>query len=84
MTKEEKEKIRRDDFSVQRITLKDGIEFYHAYCHFAPFNFGDVQRGRHKFYQASSIDKEEAIDLLLKVVIRHLEEQIREKKDYVA
>ena len=77
--KEDKDKINREDFSVQKIQLSEG-EIYHAYAHFAPFHFGDVQKGRHKFYQATSKDKEEAIDLLIKAIIYHLNLELERNK----
>ena len=77
--KEDKDKVRREDFSVQRINV-NGEDVYQAYAHFAPFYFGDVQKGRHKFYQASSKDKEEAIDLLIKAILLHLEQELERNK----
>jgi len=70
--------ITRKDFSVEKIVLKEGQEIYHAYCHFAPYHFGDYQRGQHKFYKSTGETKDEAINSLLKVVIKHLQEQIND------
>lgn len=66
-------KITRGDFSVQKVRV-DEKDIYLAYAHFAPFHFGDVQQGRHKFYQATAFDKEEAISILIRAVIKDLEE----------
>lgn len=70
-------KIRREDFSIQGIQLEDGTVLYQAFAHFAPYIFNDVQRGRHKYYQVSNKNKEEVLNLLIKVIIKDLEELIK-------
>jgi len=62
-------KITKEDFSVE----KEGDVFI-AYAHFAPFYFGDIQRGKHKFMKSRGKTKEEAIKTLVKGMIKDLGE----------
>ena len=59
--------IKREDFSVQKLG-----DMYIAYAHFAPFFFEEVQKGKHRTYQKSGKTKEEAIDLLIRSIIKDL------------
>ena len=58
----------------------EGEDVYLAYAHFAPFHFGDVQLGRHKFYQATHKNKEEAIDILIRAIMSDLLGELERNK----
>ena len=62
-------KLKRQDFSVEKVG-----ETYQAFAHFAPFYFGNDQRGNHKVIRATHQDKDEALNILIRQVIKDLEE----------
>ena len=62
-------KLSKEDFSVEKVG-----DLYQAYAHFAPFYYGNEQKGRHRVIRATAESKNEALNILTRQIIKDLEE----------
>lgn len=62
-------KLNKNDFSVEKV---GGV--YQAYAHFAPFYYGNEQKGQHRVIRATHESKDEALNILIRQIINDLNE----------